>query len=103
MEQVYSFVARRGATAPELLPLESLPDWARDPRVPVPPSVFLAEQALKQQVYGFVAALIDGQRSTADIAAHLAEKRLMSLEEALPAVRGFLLQLHEQATQRRRW
>ena len=56
-----------------------------------------------KQVYGFVAALVDGQRSTADIAAHLAEKRLMSLEEALPAVRGFLLQLHEQAAQRRRW
>ena len=103
MEQVYSFVARRGATAPELWPLESLSDWARDPRVPVPPSAFLAEQALKQQVYGFVAALVDGQRSTADIAAHLADKRLMSLEEALPAVRGFLLQLHEQAGQRRRW
>ncbi len=103
MEQVYSFIARRGATAPEPLPLESLPDWARDPRVPVPPSAFLAEQALKQQVYGFVAALIDGQRSTADIAAHLADKRLIALEEALPAVRGFLLQLHEQAAQRRHW
>jgi hypothetical protein len=103
MELVYSFVARRGATAPQPAPLESLPDWARDPRVPVPPSAFLAEQALRQQVYGFVAALVDGQRSTADIAAHLADKRLMSLEEALPAVRGFLLQLHEQAAQRRRW
>lgn len=103
LEEVFAFTARRDATAVPLSPVAGLPGWALDARMPVPRSPFLADQALKQQVYGFVAALVDGQRSTADIAAHLVEKRLMPMAEALPAVRNFLLQLHEQASQRRRW
>lgn len=103
IEQTYSFVARRDATLPKPVNEGSLPGWAHDVHLPVPQSAVLREQALTQQVYGFVATLVDGQRSVADIAAHLAEKRLMSLEEAVTAVRGFLLQVHEQAAQRRRW
>ncbi len=103
IEQTYAFVARRDISKAESLSNQALPEWLCDPRLPVPPSAFLAEQALKQQVYGFVAALVDGRRSTADIAAHLVEKRLMPMDEALPAVRGFLVQLHEQAARRRRW
>jgi hypothetical protein len=103
VEETYSFVARRGSGQVEAMPAAFLPDWAQDVRLPVPHSAFLTDQALKQQVYGFVAALVDGQRSTADIAAHLVEKRLMAIDEALPAVRNFLLQLHDQAGQRQRW
>ncbi|MDW8259059.1 MAG: methyltransferase domain-containing protein, partial [Gammaproteobacteria bacterium] len=102
-EQTYSFVARRAAEVRACQPLAALPSWALDVRQPIPQSAFLSAQALQQQVYGFVASLVDGRRSLADIAAHLVEKRLMTLDEALPAVRGFLLQLHEQGAQRRRW
>ena len=103
VEEVFAFVARRSSQSVEPRPLAGLPGWALDARQPVPRSAFLADQALKQQVYGFVAALVDGQRSTADIAAQLVDKRLMPMDEALPAVRNFLLQLHEHASQRRQW
>ncbi len=103
IEQTYSFVARRHAALPEPAPLGCVPDWAQDVHLPVPQSAILSEQALRQQVYGFVATRVDGRRSIADIAASLVAKRLMPLDEAVAAVRRFLLQIHEQALQRRRW
>ena len=102
IEQTYSFVARRNATLPDPVPRSPAPDWAQDVHLPVPQSAILSEQALTRQVYGFVATQVDGRRSIADIAASLVDKRLMTLEEAVTAVRRFLLQVHEQTAPWRR-
>jgi hypothetical protein len=47
------------------------------------------------RIYGFIMGLIDGRRSVADMAKLLAEQRLMTREEAEPAVRTFLTRMYE--------
>jgi SAM-dependent methyltransferase/uncharacterized protein YbaR (Trm112 family) len=77
-----------------------LPDWLADARLPVPALEHFRTQAFVNRVYAFVTALIDGQRGIGDIAAHLVEQRLMRPEEAVPAVRTFLLRLFEESRER---
>jgi hypothetical protein len=55
------------------------------------------------RIYGFVASLIDGRRSVAEIAQVLIAERLMTADGAPAAVRGFLRRLHEDATRRTRF
>jgi hypothetical protein len=47
------------------------------------------------RIYGFIMGLIDGRRSVLDMAKLIADQRLMTREEAEPAVRTFLTKMYE--------
>jgi len=78
-------------------PLRSLPGWLADPRQPVPLLPEVAEHALALRVRGYVASLVDGNRSLLDIAARLADEKLLPPAEAAGIVRDYLLRLHDEA------
>jgi SAM-dependent methyltransferase len=78
-------------------PLRSLPDWLADPHQPVPLLPEVAEHALALRVRGYVASLVDGNRSLLDIAARLADEKLLPPAEAAGIVRDYLLRLHDEA------
>jgi SAM-dependent methyltransferase len=102
MESVVSFsaVKDRDGDAP---PHVSVPDWLTDPRTPVPALPEFEGAALSMRIYGYLASLIDGRRSIADMAQVLAHERLMTAAEALPAVRGFVRRLWEESRLRTRF
>jgi hypothetical protein len=57
----------------------------------------VADHVLALRVRGYVASLVDGRRTLAEIAARLVEERLLPPEEATGIVRDYLLRLHEEA------
>ena len=59
--------------------------------------------ALSMRIYGYLATLIDGRRSLAEMAQLLVNERLMTAEDALPAVRGFVRQLWDEAKRHTRF
>ncbi|MEZ5533257.1 MAG: methyltransferase domain-containing protein [Steroidobacteraceae bacterium] len=77
-----------------------LPDWFVDPNRPVPLHTDLQAHARATRIHAFVMSLIDGRRNLNDIARVLVEQRLMKPEDALPAVRTFMLKMQEDATRR---
>ena len=81
----------------------SLPAWLEDPHAPVPALQEFQSAALAMRIYGYLASLIDGRRSIADMAGVLADERLMSIADALPAVRGFVRRLWEESRLRTRF
>ncbi len=74
---------------------EALPDWLVRGEAPVPHSDFVQMQAFATRVHAFILSLVDSRRSIRDIAAVLAEQKLMSRDEAESAVRGFFIKVYE--------
>jgi hypothetical protein len=74
-----------------------LPEWLLSPDLPVPLSQEFQIQSFSTRIHAFLMALIDGKRSVRDMARVLVEQRLMSAEEAEPAIRGFLARMHADA------
>jgi uncharacterized protein YbaR (Trm112 family) len=95
IEEVVTFAACKQRDVE--LPVRSQPPWLADPRHPVPLLPEVAEHVLALRVRGYVASLVDGRRSVADIAARLVEERLLPPAEATGIVRDYLLRLHEEA------
>jgi hypothetical protein len=60
----------------------------------------LQGRQLELRVLSYVASLVDGQRSIRDVARVLVERRLMTAEEAEPAVREFLARMYDEARTR---
>jgi hypothetical protein len=60
----------------------------------------LQRRQLELKVLSYVASLVDGRRSIRDVARVLVEQRLMTAEEAEPAVREFLSRLYDEARAR---
>jgi hypothetical protein len=54
-------------------------------------------QAMATRIYAFLMGLVDGRRSVKDMAKLLADQRLMTREDAEPAVRNFLLRMYDDA------
>jgi len=52
-------------------------------------------QAISTRIHAFIMSLIDGQRSLSDMADHFAEQKLMTRDEAEPAIRSFLIKMYE--------
>lgn len=73
-----------------------VPGWLLDADRPVPRSKAVEMQQVSSRVHAFLLALINGERSMRDMARVLVEQRLMSAQEAEPAVRLFLARLHEE-------
>lgn len=96
-EVVHTFVATRAGKAPKPTRYRALPDWIVTGKQPVPVSDAFRTQAVSTQIYGFVMSLIDGRRSIEDMAALMEKQRLMPRDEAVPAIRNFLIRMYEDA------
>lgn len=73
----------------------ALPDWLIGGTQPVPLLPDFQLQAMSTRIYGFIMGLIDGRRSVTDMAKLIADQRLMTREDAEPAVRTFLTKMYE--------
>ena len=98
-ERVFTFSAykERNASKPERH--RSLPDWIVTGKDPVPLSPSFRQQAMTTQIYSFIMSLIDGKRSIKDMAVVLENQKLMSKEEAEPAIRSFLTKMYDDSQQ----
>ncbi|HET9694601.1 MAG TPA: methyltransferase domain-containing protein [Steroidobacteraceae bacterium] len=94
-EEVVTFAAAKIAEAAVAPPQRR--DWLLDPRRPVPLPAAVVDRALALRVEGYVASLVDGRRSVADIAARLVEERLLLPDEASGLVQAFLLRLFDES------
>ena len=54
---------------------------------------------MSTQIYSFIMSLIDGKRSIKDMAAVLEKQRLMTRDEAIPAIRTFLTKMYDDSQQ----
>jgi len=94
-ERVFSFSAykERDISKPERH--KALPDWIVTGKDPVPLSPSFRQQAMTTQIYSFIMSLIDGKRSIKDMAVVLENQKLMTREEAEPAIRSFMTKMHD--------
>ena len=74
-----------------------MPDWLEHDDLPVPRLAQVDSNVLSMRVHAFVASLVDGRRTLREIAAVLVSERLMTADEAQPAVRAFLQRLFADA------
>ena len=96
-ERVFSFCAYKERDAGSLPRHKALPDWLVTGREPVPRTQSFRTQAMTTQIYSFIMSLIDGNRSIEDMATILEQQKLMSRQEAVPAIRSFLMRMHDDA------
>ena len=96
-ERVFTFSAYKERNADKPERHKALPDWIVTGDDPVPLSPSFRQQAMSTQIYSFIMSLIDGKRSIKDMAAVLEKQRLMSKEEAIPAIRTFLTKMYDDA------
>ena len=96
-EQVFSFCAYKERDAGSVPRHKALPDWLVTGKEPVPLTQSFRTQAMTAQIYSFIMSLIDGRRSIEDMAKILEQQKLMTREEAIPAIRSFLMRMHDDA------
>ena len=94
-ETVFTFIASKAGDAEQPERHKALPDWIVVGKEPVPLTQSFAAQATSTRVYAFVMSLIDGQRSIEDMAVIFEQQKLMSKDEAVPAIRSFLTRMFE--------
>jgi hypothetical protein len=89
-ETVITFAARKQRDLAPLPPGRPVPEWlARaDRSVPLLPQ--FRAQSLSTRVYAFLLAMIDGERTIRDMARLLEQQKLMTADDAEPAIRRFL-------------
>jgi uncharacterized protein YbaR (Trm112 family) len=95
IETVVAFAATRTGAAPASAEFTTLPEWIVDADRPVPLLQDFQMTAMATRIYAFVMGMIDGQRTLNDMAEMLVAQKLMTLDEARPAVRSFLIRMHE--------
>ena len=96
-ERVFSFSAykERSVNKPERH--TALPDWIVTGNDPVPLTPSFRQQAMTTQIYSFIMSLIDGKRTIKDMAIVLENQKLMTAEEAEPAIRSFMTKMYDDA------
>ena len=94
-ERVFTFSAYKERDADKPERHKALPDWLVTGDEPVPQSPSFRQQAMSTQIYSFIMSLIDGKRSIKEMAAVFEQQRLMSKEEAIPAIRTFLTKMYD--------
>ncbi len=90
-ESVITFCALKETEAAPPPPGREIPEWIRRAELPVPALPQFRAQALSTRVYAFLLAMIDGGRSIRDMARLMEQQKLMPADDALPAIRRFLL------------
>jgi len=74
---------------------KALPDWIVTGKVPVPALQSFRSQAMSTQIHSYIMSIIDGKRTIGDMATILEQQKLMSKEEAIPALRTFLTKMYD--------
>jgi hypothetical protein len=95
LENVVTWVTAKQSAPAQVPRTRVLPDWLLHPDQPVPRTRAFEMQAISSRIHAFMLALINGERSTRDMARTIVEQRLMSADEAEAQVRLFLTRLHE--------
>jgi uncharacterized protein YbaR (Trm112 family) len=98
-EKVFTFSAYKEREADKPPRHRALPDWIVTGKEPVPLTASFRSQAMTTQVYSFIMSLIDGKRSIRDMALVLEKQKLMSRDEAEPAIRSFLTRMYDDSQQ----
>lgn len=96
-EKVFTFSAYKERQVEQPARHRALPDWIVMGKESVPLSPSFRTQAMSTQIYSFIMSLIDGKRSLQDMAIVLEKQKLMSREEAEPAIRSFLTKMYDDA------
>ncbi len=94
-EKVFTFAAYKERDVESPPRHLALPDWIVTGKEPVPLLPSFRSQAMTTQIYSFIMSLIDGRRSVKDMAAILAKQKLMTRDEAEPAIRSFLTKMYD--------
>ena len=94
-ERVFSFCAYKQRDTAQPPRHKALPDWLVTGKEPVPLTQSFRTQAMTTQIYSFIMSLIDGRRSIEEMAKILEQQKLMSRQEAVPAIRSFLMRMHD--------
>ena len=94
-ERVFSFSAYKERDVEKPDRHVALPDWIVTGKEPVPLTPSFRQQAMTTQIYSFIMSLIDGKRSIKDMAVILEKQKLMSKEEAEPAIRSFMTKMYD--------
>lgn len=94
-ERVFSFSAYKERSVEKPARHLALPDWIVTAKEPVPLTPAFRQQAMTTQIYSFIMSLIDGKRSIKDMAVVLAKQKLMTKEEAEPAIRSFMTKMYD--------
>lgn len=94
-EKVFSFSAYKERDVEKPQRHKTLPDWLVTGNEPVPLSPSFRTQAMTTQIYSFMMSLIDGKRSIKEMAVVLETQKLMSKQEAEPAIRSFLTKMYD--------
>jgi uncharacterized protein YbaR (Trm112 family)/ubiquinone/menaquinone biosynthesis C-methylase UbiE len=94
-ERVFSFSAYKERAVDKPGRHTALPDWIVTGNEPVPLTPSFRQQAMTTQIYSFIMSLIDGKRSIKDMSQVLATQKLMTKEEAEPAIRSFMTKMYD--------
>ncbi len=94
-ERVFTFSAYKERNAKKPERYKALPDWLVTCNDPVPATQSFRQQAMTTQIYSFIMSLIDGRRSIKEMAVVLEKQKLMTREEAEPAIRSFLTKMYD--------
>jgi hypothetical protein len=96
-EKTFTFCAAKSGEVKAPPRHKSLPDWIVTGDGPVPLLSSFQSQTMSTRVYAFIMSLIDGKRSIKDMASILEQQKLMTRAEAEPAIRNFLIRMHDDA------
>ena len=94
-ERVFSFSAYKERSMEKPERHNALPDWIVTGKDPVPLTPSFRQQAMTTQIYSFIMSLIDGKRSIKDMSVVLEKQKLMTREEAEPAIRSFMTKMYD--------
>jgi hypothetical protein len=100
-ETVFTFAAQKTRDADKPARHRALPDWIVTGKEPVPLLQSFRSQALSTQIYSYIMSLIDGKRTISDMARVLEKQKLMTRQEAEPAIRTFLTRMYDDSQRNR--
>jgi ubiquinone/menaquinone biosynthesis C-methylase UbiE len=102
-ERVFSFSAYKERAVDKPERHTTLPDWIVTGKEPVPLTPSFRQQAMTTQIYSFIMSLIDGKRSIKDMSLVMEKQKLMTKEEAEPAIRSFMTKMYDDSKRQTRF
>jgi len=94
-ETTCTFAVNKNKEVPLPSRHKALPDWIVTGKESVPLTNSFATQATTTRIYSYMMSLIDGKRSIQDMAKIMEEQKLMTRQEAEPAIRNFLTRMYD--------
>ena len=94
-ETVFSFAANKVDQVRARGRYKALPDWIVTGKESVPLLESFRTQAMTSQIFSLIMSMIDGKRTIKDMAKLLEQQKLMTRQEAEPAIRNFLTKMYD--------